>query len=492
MVAKIDKAAFLDRLKEKHPTYIFESIEGRKALYRCPAHGLRKSDRYALLAGHGCKECGHAATRKGLVKPFEQIVADARTIHGDAYDYLEAIQERGKKTVLRIVCPEHGEFQQRMNNHIIGQQGCPTCRNLKISTGLRKSEQEWLSEAVLSRGNGYTYHGVEYRMEPKGNKKRAYLKVECPKHGIFTQATEGHISSGHSCPSCSNSFSKWHEGLVVRLRQFSSEVEIEYSIGEGRKKADIVLPSRNLVIELNGNFWHSSRYVASDHHKKRSEEFALHGYRTIHLWEHEQTNMALLALIDSAAGKPQTLLNARGCTVKQVTWKEAKDFFQTNHPQGAPVARAAHIHALYHEGRIVAAMAFQQGHVRRGGAAIADWELVRFASLAGHRVRGAASRLFSYRPEGSISSLSDNRLFTGGMYEVLGFEKQRVYGPDYFYTNGCGKMQTKQSMQKRMIEKRYGIPMEGLTEKQMAEKAGFYRVYDCGKTLWLYRPESIC
>ena len=59
-----------------------------------------------------------------------------KTVHGDNYDY-SLTKYRGIKTKIKIICPEHGEFEQTPDNHLNGH-GCPYCNSsigeLKIKT----------------------------------------------------------------------------------------------------------------------------------------------------------------------------------------------------------------------------------------------------------------------------------------------------------------------------------------------------------------------
>ena len=55
----------------------------------------------------------------------DDFILKAREIHGDKYDY-SLVEYKNNKTKVCIICPVHGEFWQKPNNHLIGQ-GCPYC-----------------------------------------------------------------------------------------------------------------------------------------------------------------------------------------------------------------------------------------------------------------------------------------------------------------------------------------------------------------------------
>ena len=66
--------------------------------------------------------------RQLAAKQFEQ---KAKEIHGDKYDY-SLSNYKNAKTKIKIICPEHGEFEQIPDAHLKGQ-GCPFC-GIEINT----------------------------------------------------------------------------------------------------------------------------------------------------------------------------------------------------------------------------------------------------------------------------------------------------------------------------------------------------------------------
>lgn len=58
-------------------------------------------------------------------KTTEQFIAEAKSVHGDKYDYSKTEYLRNRDNVL-IICPLHGEFWQSPKSHLNGH-GCPKC-----------------------------------------------------------------------------------------------------------------------------------------------------------------------------------------------------------------------------------------------------------------------------------------------------------------------------------------------------------------------------
>lgn len=54
----------------------------------------------------------------------EEFIARAKEVHGDKYDYSK-VEYANKDAKVTIICPEHGPFEQKPHNHLMGN-GVPT------------------------------------------------------------------------------------------------------------------------------------------------------------------------------------------------------------------------------------------------------------------------------------------------------------------------------------------------------------------------------
>lgn len=88
----------------------------------CPVdgHGEFQQLPSAHLNGSGCPRC---FGNKKL--DTEEFIEKARKVHGDKYDY-SAVDYVNAGTKVTIICPIHGPFQQRANEHLSGR-GCRYC-----------------------------------------------------------------------------------------------------------------------------------------------------------------------------------------------------------------------------------------------------------------------------------------------------------------------------------------------------------------------------
>lgn len=147
----------------------------------CPKHGVFEQSPKVHYTGAGCTECLKESY-------FNAFIEKAKVVHGDKYDYSKVVYESGRKPVM-IICPEHGEFQQSLENHIAGH-GCPMC------VGNKKSDaDDFIEKARAVHGDKYDYSKVNY----VNNKTK--VMIICPEHGEFEQTPSHHLD-GDGCPQC--------------------------------------------------------------------------------------------------------------------------------------------------------------------------------------------------------------------------------------------------------------------------------------------------
>ena len=66
-------------------------------------------------------------------KTTHQFVVEAKSVHGDKYDYSKTQYLTNREKVL-IICPIHGDFWQRPSDHLSGKYGCPKCARIAVDS----------------------------------------------------------------------------------------------------------------------------------------------------------------------------------------------------------------------------------------------------------------------------------------------------------------------------------------------------------------------
>jgi hypothetical protein len=130
MPARSTTLEFIEKAVAKHGNLYDYSLSEYKGIRDklaiiCPKHGVFYQVPNSHLRGIGCPKCGLEQRSKTRTWTLQKFMNKANKIHNFKYDYSKGIYLDSMKKIL-IICPEHGEFYQKVNNHLQGQ-GCPKC-----------------------------------------------------------------------------------------------------------------------------------------------------------------------------------------------------------------------------------------------------------------------------------------------------------------------------------------------------------------------------
>ena len=144
----------------------------------------------------------------------EEYIKQAKKIHKDKYDWSKVVYVDAKTKVC-IICPIHGEFWQRANNHLSGC-GCVKCYNERRNLTTRMTTEEFIKKARKIHGDKYDYSKVEYA------NNRTKVCIICPEHGEFWQTPSHHLQ-GHGCPKCSDNMCLTNEEFIKRAKKIHKD-----------------------------------------------------------------------------------------------------------------------------------------------------------------------------------------------------------------------------------------------------------------------------
>ena len=239
---KMTTKGFIRRSKEMHRNkYIYTkskySNSSKDVIIICPQHGEFKQRASSHLNGSGCKKCYYDSLRKDA----NTFINESKQIHGNKYDYSK-VDYIDRITKVKIICPEHGEFNQKPHSHLEGH-GCHQCHIDNITY----TKEDFVKAARKTHGDKYDYSKVIYA--------GSFIKVEiiCPDHGSFWQEPGTHTHRDR-CPSCKESrgeasIAKW---LDKRGVQYERQKTFDECININKLKFDFYLPNHNLCIEYDG------------------------------------------------------------------------------------------------------------------------------------------------------------------------------------------------------------------------------------------------
>ena len=477
-----DCGDFINKAKKIHDNkydyskvhYINSKI---KVCIICPKHGEFFQEPKAHLKGQGCPKCSGCAKLT-----MDDFIEKARKVHGDEYDYSK-VKYINNHTKVCIICPEHGEFWQTPNSHLNGN-GCYSCKNKKISLQKTFTKEQFIEKAQEIHGGKYDYSKVNYI------NSHTKVCIICPTHGEFEQTPDKHINSKQGCIKCTSVISNNEKKIVEYCRYITNNiVENNRNILNG-KELDIYLPEYNLAIEYNGLLWHSEKYGKDKYyHLNKLNLCNEQGIKLIQIFEDEylEHKDIVLSKIKHILNKDTDLpkIQARKCFIREIKKEESVKFLEKNHIQG--FASSTVYLGCFQDNTLVGVMTFKE--VRKGNN---RWELNRFATDITKRCVGVGGKLFryfikKYKPE-YIKSFADRRWTLdkdNNLYTKLGFKLEGILKPDYhyFYNKGYGSHRMhKFNFRKQILMKKYsdkGLTMD-MTEKEMCDKLGAYRIWDCG------------
>lgn len=176
----------------------------------CPKHGIFSQFPHKHLCGNGCPKCS------GKNKTTEEFLYEIIKIHGNRYDY-SMIEYINTSTKLKIICKEHGVFEQMPSKHLCGK-GCPKC------AGKNKTTEEVIKKFENIHNKKYDYSLVKYEIS------RIKVDVICKEHGIFSVSVNNHLK-GSGCPTCYKNKSHYNKYKNQKTTLYYIKINDFYKVG---------------------------------------------------------------------------------------------------------------------------------------------------------------------------------------------------------------------------------------------------------------------
>lgn len=501
-----------------------------KLIITCPIHGDFEQAASSHLMGCGCPACNG-----GVVSNKETFIKRANIKHNNKYNY-DKFKYVNFKTKGIIICPRHGEFEQTPDTHINRGHGCPKCKNSFL--------EQTLVNLFDKHNIKYIY---QYHMTEDSNSLKAdfYLNdyeiiIECQGEQHFVPTNFGNknvtedevlqkyndlilrdkkkyemaINDGFEVIYFTlphkfhiknvNVKSGWYKDKFVLTTQTDLK---NYILNKTKKQNnnnitqkffdDVKANVLNNMIQ-QGNKLIYNEYVIlfktlepNERNQIKEERRYLQrkGYKVIIVFEDEyiQHRTIVLSKLQHITKNDfnKEKIMARKCIIRKIDHDIAQKFLNINHIQGY-VASTIHLGAFYQE-KLVGVMSFLNENEK--------WTLTRFASDNTYICSGLGGKLFNFFIKNynykEIKSFADKRwtINQDNIYIKLGFKEQGSIQPEYRYINKVDKERYhKFNFRKKILLKRYpdaGLT-EDMTEYEMTQKLGFYRIWDCGLIKYVY------
>lgn len=246
---------------------------------------------------------------------------------------------------------------------------------------------------------------------------------------------------------------------------------------------DLFIPAKNFAIEFDGVFWHSDAKKPNDYHLMKTKLCEDKGVRLFHLYENcwNEKEEICKSMIASALGVYQHKYYARKLELKEITLKEAKEFYNKNHLQGFEGSAEVNL-GLFDREELIQACSFKLKSFHSN-----ETELVRMATKLNSQVLGGFSKLVSYfakNYKNIFVSYVDRAWFNGKGYENSNFRAISYSAPNYKIVKD-GTLIHKSKFRKAKMEKMFlkgelEFYDKNLTEAENEKANGLHRFYDCG------------
>lgn len=153
-------------------------------------------------------------------KTTKEFIEEAITIHGNYYDYSK-VQYKNAHTHVTIICPIHGEFIQKPNNHLFGN-GCLKCGFIKTGKSRSITQETVIKQFKKVHGNKYDYSLVNYVGDNKN------ITIICPEHGKFQQTPSNH-KNGRGCSKCGGRYIPTNDEMIEEFKKVHGN-KYDYSL----------------------------------------------------------------------------------------------------------------------------------------------------------------------------------------------------------------------------------------------------------------------
>lgn len=362
--------------------------------------------------------------------------------HNFKYDYSKVVYV-GCDDKITIICPVHGEFDQRAYNHKRGI-GCPLCARKPATKPIKVAKSTTAPKQII-------VPKIQLNSQQSNNTKQEVVD-------FVKQLTN-------------------HPIIIDDDKLIKDQV------------IDIFIPAFHLAIDVECIYWNGElQGYGKQHYKQKTNKCNSKLVQLLHIWDIEwHTKPDIVKSRIKNLLLQNTVVYARKCQVKELQSKEVRDFLSENHLQGA-ISSSINF-GLFYKDELVAVMTFSSSRFNKN----VQYELLRFCVKNNFSIIGGAGKLHNaflkqYKPT-SVISYCDLRYGTGNLYKQLGYQYSHVSDPNYFYfkRDNPVTLHSRQTFQKHKLPDRLDIFDESLTEWQNMVINNYDRIWDCGNSTWIWK-----
>jgi hypothetical protein len=278
------------------------------------------------------------------------------------------------------------------------------------------------------------------------------------------------------------------------VKEWLEEFKIDYESNNrsllNPKEIDILIPSKNIGIEINGFYWHAAKsqeeiVSAKFRHQEKSLACLEKGILLIHLSD-IQIKSDQDKIKQYLKNRLITLnkIGARECSISTIQTQQAREFCEKYHLQnytGASVKLG-----LFYKNELVSLMTFSKSRFNQS-----VWEIIRSCSSS-IKVIGGVSRLIRFfiknymkENEKLISYVNLGFGFSGISYEKSGMNLERITTPGYVWVNKNEQQFSRYQFQPYKL-KNYFSDYCGESENEFLFNKKMLKLYDSGHLVYSF------
>ena len=186
------KDEFIKMAQKRHNgKYDYSNIDYKgtevKISIKCPIHGYFLQTPHSHLRGSGCPICGKEKSISTKRLNNKSFIKKSKNIHGNKYNYSK-VKYVNNYTLVRIICPIHGDFLQTPNSHLCGS-GCPICNSSKLEFAISNNFSNFEREKKFKWLIYKKYMSLDFYDE------KLKIAIECQGEQHFTDKKDYKIYS---------------------------------------------------------------------------------------------------------------------------------------------------------------------------------------------------------------------------------------------------------------------------------------------------------
>lgn len=222
--------------------------------------------------------------------------------------------------------------------------------------------------------------------------------------------------------------------IEIFIRNILDDLNIKYITNKRGiippYELDVFIPDKNIAIECNGSFWHSTYKKKPNYHLNKFIKCSDKNIKLITLWEDwiRTKPYILEMIIRSEFDNYQNIINARDCEIVILDDNLCSAFLADNNLYNEKPFDIGI--GLMYKNNVVSLMTFlQNGQI---------WNLIQFCNILGTNVSNSYENILSYfikqyKPQSIITCFTND--FDNKHLIDLGFKPDTIYNPKRWFVN---------------------------------------------------------